>query len=894
MFDWFRRRQSGRNDTRSGGSILWKPSVSQEVDADLSFHLDMLVREFQDSGMDREAAEARARARFGDYHQASQACRAIAQGRERDRRRSDWHRGIRQDFLVAWRQIRRRPGLVVLALIMIALGVGATSGIFTVVNGVLLTPLPYPEPHRLVMVCEANEARASCGTLSPPNALDLAKASQTVSRIGLARSWTVAMEIEGKSQGIGGGLATPDFFQVMETAPALGRLFQPEDQAGVGSAVAIVSHLFWRTAFGGDSTIVGGSVAIDGVPTIIVGVLPEGFEAPFLGGIELWRPLHIDPAAEEHRDWRGFKAFGRLAPGATVQQAAEELSTIGGELARRHPDVNKGWVVHVDPLRDRIIGSTESMLLLFLAAVGFVLLIACANVANLLLARAADRQREMTVRAALGAGRRRLARLVLTESLVLALVGGVGGFLVGLWATEVFLRLAPPGIPRLDEVGLDLTVFAFALILTLGTSLFFGLIPAYQASRVDVNEALKASAPTAGGGLGKSAGRVRSMLVVTEMALATMLLISAGLLARSFSNLLSWDPGFEREHVLTLWTFVSPGVYPDRDLLPGLYQRAVDEVAALPGMRSVATASAGPLFGGRESSEIIIERRPSPPGQRPTVRWYDVSPGYFNTMGIPLVRGRDLALTDHRGGPLVAVVNETAARQLFSGENPLGERIHMPLHEMSLEIVGVVADVQPIDPDSAAGPEVYWSFAQIPRWASFIVMRTTGDPGAQARAVMDRLLTVAPTMEISRVRPMPVLVDEKLVRPRFNLLLLGVFAGVALLLAAGGVYGVLAFAVARRTRELGIRLALGANRRRVIGMVVRQGVGPALAGAVVGVAGALVLGRLLGSMLHGVTPNDPATIAIVTASLLVVAVLASWIPARRATRIDPSSALRAE
>ena len=275
MFDWFRRRQSGRNDTRSGGSILWKPSVSQEVDADLSFHLDMLVREFQDSGMDREAAEARARARFGDYHQVSQACRAIAQGRERDRRRSDWHRGIRQDFLVAWRQIRRRPGLVVLALLMIALGVGATSGIFTVVNGVLLTPLPYPEPHRLVMVCEANEARASCGTMSPPNALDLAKASQTVSRIGLARSWTVAMEIEGKSQGIGGGLATPDFFQVMETAPALGRLFQPEDQAGVGSAVAIVSHLFWRTAFGGDSTIVGGSVAIDGVPTIIVGVLPE-------------------------------------------------------------------------------------------------------------------------------------------------------------------------------------------------------------------------------------------------------------------------------------------------------------------------------------------------------------------------------------------------------------------------------------------------------------------------------------------------------------------------------------------------------------------------------------------------------------------------------------------
>jgi predicted permease len=490
-----------------------------------------------------------------------------------------------------------------------------------------------------------------------------------------------------------------------------------------------------------------------------------------------------------------------------------------------------------------------------------------------------------------------LVRLVLSESVVLALVGGVGGFLVGLWATEVFLRLAPPGIPRLDEVKLDLNVFAFALTLTLGTSLLFGLIPAYQASRVDVNEALKASAPTAGGGLGKSAGRVRSILVVAEVALATMLLITAGLLARSFTNLLSWDPGFEREHVLTLWTFVSPGVYPDRDLLPGLYQRAVDEVAVLPGVRSAATASAGPLFGGREGSEIIIERRPDPPGQRPTVRWYDVSPGYFNTLGIPLVRGRDLAPTDRRGGPLVALVNETAARQLFPGENPLGERIHMPLHEMSLEIVGVVGDVQPIDPDSAAGPEVYWSFAQIPRWASFIVVRTTGDPGDpgdQARAVMDRLLTVAPTMEISRVRPMPVLVDEQLVRPRFNLLLLGVFAGVALLLAAGGVYGVLAFAVARRTRELGIRLALGADRRRVIGMVVRQGVGPALAGAVVGVAGALILGRLLGSMLHGVTPNDPATIAIVTASLLVVALCASWIPARRATRIDPSSALRAE
>lgn len=894
MFVWLERLLGRRRGGGSRGSTLWRPPVNEEVRADLDFHLDMLAHDLMAAGVPSDEAQARARADFPDYPDTLKACRAIAHGRERDQRRSEWYRGLRHDVVGALRQLRRKPSFSLLAAGMIALGVGATSGIFSVVNGVLLTPLPYPDPGRLLLLCESNRGSQSCHTASPPNALDLARLSDRVTDIGLARSWTVVMEAGGVSRGVAGGLATPDYFRVLQTTPALGRLFLPEDQNGVGSPVAVVSHDFWLGAFGGDSSVVGRPVSIDGVPFTIVGVLPEGFRAPFLGGIELWRPLHIDPAAEEHRDWRGFRAVGRLAPGATVVQAQDELSGIAVQLAQRYPDSNRGWTVQVATLHNRIVGSAQSTLWLFLGAVGFVLLIACANVANLLLARAADRRREMAVRAAIGAGRRRLIRLVLIESLLLASVGGLGGFVVGVWATDLFLRLAPPEIPRLDMVGLDWTVFLFAFGITLGTSVLFGLVPALHASQVDMNDALKASAAPGGGRRGGGRG-IRSSLVVAEVGLAMMLLIVAGLLTRSFTNLLSWEPGFEREHLLTIWTFLSPGVYPDRQQLPVFYDGAVEELSALPGVTSVATASAGPMFGGGDgSAEVLVEGRPVPLGERPTLRWFDVHRHYFATMGIPLVRGRGFEVSDRWGAPRVALVNETAARLLFGEKSPLGQRITMPLLEMTMEIVGVVADVAPIDPNLPVDPEVYWPFAQVPRWASYIILRTTGDPALQATVVGNRLTAMAPTIKLSRPATLPELVDRRLVGPRFSMLLIGVFAGVALLLAAGGVYGVLAYTVANRTRELGIRMALGANRGKVVRLVVYQGMAPALLGSVVGVLGALAAAGVVSRFLHGVSPTDLSTIGAVTGTLLTVALVASWLPARRATRIDPARSLRAE
>lgn len=870
----------------------WPPSVAEEVKADLEFHLEMVAQELISQGVPAAEARARAREQFADFPETMEECRAIARGRERDRRRSEWYRGIVQDVRGALRQLRRNPAFSAIAIGMIALGVGSTSGIFSVVNGVILTPLSFPDPEALVFICESNRGPDFCHTASPPNSIDLSRDANSISEIGLARRWSVIMSADGSSRGVDGGLATPRYFNVLQTTPALGRLFVEEDQNGVGSPVAVVSYEFWRTAFGADSAAVGRVVDIDGRASTIVGVLPEGFKAPFLAGIELWRPLHIDPADEEHRDWRGFRALARLTPGATVDDARLELSNRAEQLANLFPEANRGWTTDVRPLREQIVGSAGSTLMIFFGAVGFVLLIACANVANLLLARAADRRREMAVRAAIGAGTGRLLRLVLIESLLLAVLGGVGGLLVAVWSTDMFLRLAPPGIPRLDNVGLDGSVFLFAMSVTLATSLLFGLAPGWQALRLDLNEAVKqSSTPRA---RGKRHGGARSSLVIAEIAVAVVLLVGAGLLTRSFTRLLSWEPGFERDHLLTVWTFVSPGIYPERDRLPEFYDLAVAELGSLPGVEAVAMASAGPMFGGRETGEVIAQGSALPPGERPTVRWYDVDRHYFSTMGIPLVRGRPFGQGDRGGAPRVALINETAARTLFGTDDPIGRRITMTLHQMTLEVVGVVADVPPIEPDRAVDPEVYWPFAQVPRWASYIVIRSNGDPTLQSKAVTDRLTALEPTIKLSTPETMPELIDHQLTEPRFAMLLVGAFSLIALVLAGGGVYGVLAYAVARRTREIGIRMALGANRGRVVWLVIRQGLGPAMAGAAIGVVGSLVLSRIIAGMLHGVSPTDSATIGLVATLMVTVGLFSSWLPARRATRIDPTRALRSE
>jgi len=886
------RRASGENAAR--GRTLWRPSVEEEVREDLEFHLDMLARDYEAEGLPPVDARRRARAQFGDYDAVFQTCRQIAAGREGDRRTAEWFRGVGQDAVTAWRQWRRQPGLALLALAMLALGIGSTSAAFSVVDSVLLRPLPYPASNRLVALCEyTRESPGSC-TVSPPDAMDWRRSSQSLATMGLARSWPFILTSDGRARGIHGGLATPDFFTALDVRPALGRLLAPEDQNGVGAAVTVLSYPLWRDAFGADSTIVGRAIILDNEPITVVGVLPEDFVQPRRRSVDLWRPLHIDPSDEENRDWRGFFAYARLAPGRTIAQAQDELGEIGRELARRHPESNEGWSVRVVDLRDHLVRGVQPVLWLFLGAVGCVLLIACANVANLLLARTQSRQGEIAVRAALGAGRTRLLRLLLLESLLLALVGGIGGLLVARGMLAGLHQFAPPGIPRLEEVGLDIRSLAFATGLILLTTVLFGAMPALSAARVDLNTVLRG----VGRGRGPSErgrGGARNLLVAAETALALALLVAGGLLARSFMNRLAWEPGFDQTHLLTAWTFLSPGEYPDVDNVVRVYREATERLAALPGVMSASTASAGPAFGGGDgSAEVWVEGRPLPAGQRPNLRWFDVGEDYFQTLGIRLLAGRRFDARDRRGAPVVAIINETAARLLAPDGNPIGERATMPLLQNTFEIVGVVADVPPLDPTAAVEPEIYWPFEQLPRWASYFVLRTTGDPGGVARAAVDRLREVAPTMDISQIYTLPELVSRELVYPRFALVVMAVFSLTALVLAIGGVYGVVAYAVSQRTHEIGIRMALGADGRRVVALVVRQGLLPVALGLVVGLGAAMTFGGVLRSYLAGVEPTDIPTIGGVVVGMVTVAVVAAFLPARRAARVEPTLALRAE
>ncbi len=794
------------------------------------------------------------------------------------------------DLKYSLRKLARSPGFAAVAIVTLGLGIGANTAIFSVVNSILLRPLPFPEAERLVIVCEENPAVAGYCIASPPNVEDWSEQSRTIEELGVGRDWPFILKLEGASEGLNGGLATPGFFRVLGLRPQLGRLFLPEDQELGRNNVAVLSYGLWLSRFGGDPEIINREITLDDRSFMVVGVLPAGVRVPQLEGIEIWTPLHIDPRDEQHREWRGFRAYGRLAPGATLGEAQDEMNVIADRLARSYPTTNEGWAISVAYLQDQVVGSIRATLLIFLGAMGFVLLIGCANVANLLLARATERRREFAVRAAIGAGRWPLVRLLLTESLVLALLGGALGLLLSLWAVDAFVALAPGNIPRLSEVGVDSLVLAFATLLSVVTCIVFGLAPAVYATRLELSQAVKEGDQRSPG---RSGFRLRSALVITEVALALVLLIGAGLLTRSFVRLLSWEPGFDRSNLMVVWLLASDGKYSNAHQVAELFRLAVAEVESLPTVVSVGATSAGPLFGGREPDEFTIAGRPTPqPGEYAVARRYDVGPNYFRTLGTPLLRGRGFTDTDAQTAPPVAIVNETLARRYFPGVDPLGQQVTMLGGPMT--IVGVVADVQPLRVGDPIEPEIYWPYRQRPRYATYLLIRTASDPANAVRPTESRLQALDPDMEISSFRTMEELLDRQLVRPRFNMLLIGVFASVALLLAAIGIYGVISYSVAQRTREIGVRVALGAEERDIFGSVVGRGMILSVSGIAIGLVGALAVTRVLSSLLVGVRPTDPLTFAAIAALLMLVAFLASYVPARRATRVDAIVALRSE
>jgi putative ABC transport system permease protein len=802
-------------------------------------------------------------------------------------------RALVSDVRLAARALARHRTVTIVAVTTLALSIGITTAVFNVVNGVVLRPLPFTQPDRLVAFCEVDRAERTdwCGA-SVPDVYEIAARVPSIAVAGVARSWPFMMRTVDGADAVNGGLASSEAFQALEITPLAGRLIAPNESGNDWRRVVVLSHDFWQTRFGGRTDVIGQAITLDEEPHTIIGVLPPNARLPELETVQIWRPVHVDPQDEQRRDWKGFLAFARLRTGASLERAQREVAAVAADIQRQHFPTRAGWTIGVKPWIDVVVGSVRRTMYVFLGAVGFVLLIGCANVANLLLARSTVRQREMGVRTALGAPRWTLVRALFLESLMLALAGAAAGLLLGWLASRAFVALAPAGIPRIDEVRVDPSVLAFAVALSILTTLLVGTAPALRATRVDLHETLNE------GGRSRTAGRratrLGSALIVAEIALAVILVTGAGLLSRTFLTLTGWKPGFDQQHLLTAWALASSGKYEKRQQIVDLFVRAEEELRTIPSVVSVGSGSAGPLFGGDGEGMFTIDGRTPASGEgRQAALWYDISPGYFRTIGLPIVRGRDVTDRDVEGTPLVAVINETFAKR-YLGTAPLGRRIHMLEHDADFVVVGVVRDVPPVKPGEPTPAQIFWSNAQVPRPATYFLVRTAGDPAAVAPAIHTRLHAVDPDLHVSQVRTVHEWLSRELVRPRFGAVLLTTFGALALALAAIGTYGLIAYAVAQRTREIGIRVALGARPRIIVGEILARGMKLAGLGVALGIVGALGLTRLIQGMLAGVPANDPVSFAGSAALLIGGAALACVLPARRASRVDPVVALRVD
>ncbi|MFI5279598.1 MAG: ADOP family duplicated permease [Gemmatimonadales bacterium] len=865
--------------------VSWgrREELARELSQEMETHLDLLARDFEQSGMTPEGARAAARRQLGNDLLI------------RERSRDSWGvpalDDVLQDLRHALRSLGKAPAFSVAVILTLGLGIGATTAIFGVLSGVVLRPLPFPSEDRLITLCEQypGATRDWC-SVSPPNVEDIAARSRTIEAIGIGRSWSSHMTTPHGAVGVLSGIATPGLFRALGVGLIKGRLIEDADLTGRPGDVALLTYEMWKEKFGADTAILGRTILLDDLPVRIVGILQPDFHVPQFEFVELWRPVHINPKDEQHRDWRGFVAYGRLRQGSSLRDARVELATITTALRREHFATTPGWDVVPMSLRDLVVGGVRPVLLMFLGAVALVLLIACANVSNLMLARTAVRGREMALRSALGASAGRIVRALLVESLVLAVGGTVVGVALAAGAVRVFRALAPGGIPRVTEVGLDVPVLLFASGLSVLTALLVGLAPARRAARVDLAQALRE-----GGRSGPARHtRLNSMLVTLELAMALLLVAGAATLARSFAAFIAWNPGFETRHLALFTVAPASARYNTAAKLGALWARLEGGLAAIPGVAGVGLASGGPTFESQETWEMELEGRPA--DQKVSIRWYDVSPGFFSTLGVPLKRGRALDTHDVYGAPSVCLVNETLARRYWPGRDPIGRTIVFPLGQQreTFTIVGVVGDVPPTRPGVSPEPEMYWSNRQQPRAYSWVVVRTSVDPASAFGIIRSRLKEVDPDFDAKVIRTMPELRDRGLTAPRFDMLLLTSFGVAALLLAAVGTYGLLAYNVAQRTREIGIRLALGAQRGHVVRSVISRGLTMSGAGIALGLAAFLLVGRAIAPLAPGVSLRDPATLAGAGAVLIAVATAACLVPALRAGRVDPILTLSAE
>ena len=803
---------------------------------------------------------------------------------------------LRSDINYAIRNLWKRPGFTLIAVLTLALGIGANTAIFSAINALLLKPLPFPELDRVVAIWDTLPARGvDHNEVTIANYLDWQAQSQSYEQLALYRWWSANITGIDSPERIQGFLVTANFLDAIGMKPIMGRNFKAEENQPGKDAVAIITHSLWQRRFGGDPNIVNKTITVNSVTRTVVGVMPERFNFP--KGSEVYAPIAFTPELMKSRGNHSYYVIGRLKPGVSIDSSQAELTNLTARLEQQYPETNKGWSAAVYPLVADTVRQYDTALWVMMGAVGFVLLIACANVANLMLARATGRQKEIALRAALGASRWRIVRQLLTESVIVALLGGVLGILVGFWGIDA-LRAANPGeaakyAPGWYQLGLNFTVLAFTLGLSLFSGIIFGLAPALQASKPNLNDSLKEGSRQASG---RSHG-LRSSLVVFEVALSLVLLVGAGLLARSFLSLLRTNAGFNPDNILTMQLVLPGAKYKDDTSRAAFYNDLLQRAKTYPGVESAAFVNYLPLGGANSSDAYLVEGVPEPaPGEENIGRYRVNTPDYFQAMGIRLSKGRSFTDQDKAGALPVVIVNETLARKHWPSEDPIGKRLRLegPLERSPwMQVVGVIEDVKH-DLNVAVTPEFYLPHAQDPWNAMILVAKTKVDPASLAAGLRQQVWAIDKDQPVFDVRTMEEVRSISIAMYSFSSVMLAIFAGVALLLASVGIYGVMAFAVTQRTQEIGIRMALGARALDVLKMVVTHGMKLALLGIVIGLAGSFALTRFMKGLLFGVEPTDLLTFSLVSLFLLAAALVACYLPARRATKVDPLVALRYE
>jgi predicted permease len=884
-------------------SALDRQSIEREIDDELRFHLDMETAHRERHGLAPSDARTSAARAFGGVERTKDDLRDARGGNGID--------NAMKDVRYAVRALRRNPGFTAVAILTLALGIGANTALFSVVNGVLLRPLPYSDPDRLVAIRNTwegnNDPLTASGSISPAEYFDYRDRLQAFESLGVYTAATLSITGDGEPEQLPAAALTAGVFQTLGVTPALGRVFSTaEDVPGVD--VVVLSHGLWQRRFGSARDIVGRSVLLNGATYTVVGVAPAGFRLPDelsdSDPAQLFVPLGLSRDSVRIRGSHYLSGVARLRRGLTTERGSADVAAVARRFPTEFPNdypAKMNFAAGAVPLLDSVVGRVRPTLLVLLGAVGFVLLIACANVASLLLSRTEGRRREMAVRTALGAGKGRLMRQMLVESVVLALAGGLVGVGLAMALTRVLVALRPQNIPRLDAVGVDLSVLAFALAASTVVGVLFGLLPALQATRLDVQSMLRQGGRGVAGGGRQGARRA---LVVGEVAIALVLLVGAGLMTRSFVRLLAVDPGYRVDHVLTVPISLPGSRYPEKERVISFYQELSRRVASLPGVTSVGAVAGVPLVAERGDLSLDIEGRPVAPGEsRRRADWQVVTPGYFKAIGMRVIRGRGIEETDLENTPGVVVINEALARAYWPNDDAIGKRFTLGggAGPGMVTVVGIVGDVKQSSLASVSEREMYLAHTQFRFWGGgsilrslSLVLRTTGEPTSLIRSVRREVAAVDPQLPLGRFRTMEEVRGESVSQPRFLVFLFSAFSIVALSIAVIGIYGVIAYGVAQRRKEIGIRVALGARPAAVAGMVVRQGMGLAAVGIAAGLALALVLTRFLSSFLFSVTPTDPLTLGAVVAALAVAALAASYIPAVRATRTDPVEVLRAD